>query len=61
MNKCCGLCKYSYCSDESDVSGFDCIKNPVLKITDLDSVHPLCYNGFELSKWRIISWGLLNG
>jgi hypothetical protein len=59
MIKCCGLCRYSYCSDTFDVSGFDCKKCKVLKITELDKIHPLCKNEFKLSLRRIIYyWSL---
>lgn len=60
MYKCCGLCKYSHCKDESDVSGFDCDLFPTLKITRLDDIHPFCIRGFKLSLLKLIYWWLLH-
>lgn len=60
MLKCCMFCKYSYCADESDVSGFDCRKNKTIKLTELDQLHPYCMNNFKLSLWRVIYWWALN-
>jgi hypothetical protein len=54
------FCKYSYCADESDVSGFDCRKNKTIKLTELDQLHPYCMNNFKLSLWRVIYWWALN-
>jgi hypothetical protein len=55
MYKCCGLCRYSYCADESDVSGFDCEKFPDIKIINLDKIHEYCkilnYFRFSLLKF----------
>lgn len=53
MKKCCDLCRYLYCSDESDVSGLDCEKNKVIKITEVDKQHLLC-PGFKPSILAII-------
>jgi hypothetical protein len=44
MFKKCRYCKHCYCSDETDVSGMKCRKNVVLKIIELDNVHPFCDN-----------------
>jgi hypothetical protein len=60
MHKCCGLCRYSYCRDESDVSGFDCEKFKLLKITELDRIHSYCKDNFKLSLLRIFYWWSLN-
>jgi len=54
MYKYCRLCRFCYCVDESDVSGFDCEKFKLLKITDLDKVHQLCLNGFRLSLLKLL-------
>ena len=53
MKKCCYLCRFCYCSDESDVSGLDCEKNKVIKITDVDKVHELCEGQFKLSLLKL--------
>jgi len=51
--KCCERCRYLYCTDESDVSGLDCEKNKVIKITELDKQHLLC-PGFKPSILEIL-------
>jgi hypothetical protein len=53
MKKCCYLCRFCYCSDESDVSGLDCEKNKVIKIIDMDKVHELCEGQFKLSLLKL--------
>ena len=51
LKKCCRYCKYCYCGDESDVSGLDCSKNVILRVIELDKVHPFCDNySFSLLK-----------
>ena len=56
MHKCCRVCRYSRCFDESDVSGFDCEKFKALKLNDLDKLHPYCLNGYKLSILKYILW-----
>jgi hypothetical protein len=56
MIKCCRLCRFCYCADESDLSGFNCEKNLIIKIVDLDSLHFLCY-GFKFS-WIKFLFGI---
>jgi hypothetical protein len=61
MYKCCRLCRFCYCRDESDVSGFICEKFISFKITELDIIHPFCWNGFKLSLLKLIYGWLLYG
>lgn len=58
MIKTCGYCKYCYSADTSDVSGFDCRKRPILKITDLDNRHSLC-PGFK-TNIMVLLWRWFN-
>lgn len=53
MFKKCRYCKYCYCGDESDVSGFDCAIIRTLKIIDLDKVHEYCDN-YKFSFWKLL-------
>jgi glycosyltransferase involved in cell wall biosynthesis len=39
MDKCCELCKFSYCKDEFNVDGFSCKRFPILKLTKLNEIH----------------------
>lgn len=56
MYKCCGLCRYCYCGDESDVSGFYCriLENELINIK-----HVYCDKGciyFKFS-WLMFIFG----
>ena len=53
MCKPCAWCKYLYCKDSSDVSGLDCEKNPVFRITNPNQEHPLCFE-FKFSLWKYL-------
>ena len=57
MNKCCGICKYCYCDDETAIDGFCCYKFKTFKITELDRIHPLCINEFKLSWFQLFFGG----
>ncbi len=59
MIKSCRFCQYCYCADTEDVSGLDCKKHSVLKITDLDKKHLFC-PGFKTNIF-IIVWRYFNG
>jgi len=53
--KKCKYCRYSYCGDECDVSGMNCRKNKVIKITELDKVHKFC-PGYRFSLLKFLYW-----
>ena len=55
MNKCCKFCRYSYCGDETDVSGFNCEKNSVIRIINTDKAHELC-PGFNFGLMKLLFW-----
>ena len=49
MIKSCRFCRYSYCADETDVSGLSCEKNNIIKIIELEKVHELCFGNYKFS------------
>jgi hypothetical protein len=51
--KKCRLCRYCRCTDESDVSGLDCEKNKVLRITNTEETHELC-PGYKFSLLKLL-------
>lgn len=61
MLRKCKTCKYSYCGDLSDVSGFNCRKFKTFKIINLDIIHPFCLDGFKFSFLNILYWWSING